>query len=366
MKKRVLFIDRDGTIIIEPPTDYQVDSLEKLAFLPGAITNLSRIASELDFELVMVTNQDGLGTDSFPEETFWPAQNKMLSILKGEGIEFTNIHVDVTFEKDGAETRKPGIGLLKQYFSGEYDLANSYVLGDRKTDVQLAVNLGAKSIFISDDKSVEATLTTTSWNEIFSFLKGSKRIGKVNRNTKETEIIVEVDLDGTGESQITTGIGFFDHMLEQIARHGDLDLKIKVNGDLHIDDHHTIEDTAIAFGEAVYKALGDKRGIERYGFSILPMDEVLSQVALDFSGRNWLVWDVAFKREFVGQFSTEMTEHFFKSFSDASKCNLNISTKGDNAHHLIEATFKSFAKAIRMAKKITGDINKIPSTKGIL
>ena len=367
MKKKVLFIDRDGTIIIEPPTDYQVDSLEKLEFLPKAISALKKIKEELDYELVMVTNQDGLGTDAFPEDTFWPAQNKMLKVLEGEGVSWDAIKIDKTFESENAPTRKPRTGLLTEYFDEEYDLANSFVIGDRKTDVELAKNLNAQSIFISGEQYDEATFISQDWDEIYSFLKNQGgRTSSVKRKTNETDIDISLDLDGEGQIEINTGVHFFDHMLHQVARHGDMNLKVVVKGDLEIDDHHTIEDTAIALGEAFAEALGDKRGIERYGYSILPMDETISTVALDFSGRNWLVWDVKFNREFIGEYSTEMTEHFFKSFSDACKCNLNIKTVGDNAHHVAEATFKSFAKAIRMAKKKDPKNNTIPSTKGVI
>ncbi len=367
MKQKVLFIDRDGTIIIEPPTDYQVDSLEKLEFLPKVITALKNISENLDYKLVMVTNQDGLGTNSYPEETFWPAQNKMLKTLEGEDITWDAIHIDKTFESENAETRKPRTGLLKEYFTQEYDLENSFVIGDRKTDVELAKNLGSKSIFIAEENLAEATYTTSDWDDLYKFLCGQQgRVASVQRKTKETNIDIALDLDGSGDIEINTGIPFFDHMLHQVARHGEMDLKVIVQGDLEIDDHHSIEDTAIALGEAFAIALGDKRGIERYGYSILPMDETLSTVAVDFSGRNWLMWDVKFNREFIGDFSTEMTEHFFKSFSDAAKCNLNIKTTGDNAHHVAEATFKSFAKAIKMAKKKDPKNNKIPSTKGVI
>ncbi len=367
MSKKVLFIDRDGTVIIEPPVDYQVDSLEKLAFLPKAISSLQKIAQELDYELVMVTNQDGLGTDSFPEDTFWPAHNKMLRILEDEGIVWDAQHIDRTFEHENAPTRKPRTGLLTEYFDTEkYDLANSFVIGDRATDVELANNLGSKSIFIAPENTADATFCSTDWEAIYQFLKNQSRSAKVIRKTNETDISIHLDLDGTGKNEISTGIGFYDHMLEQIARHAKVDLTIKVNGDLHIDDHHTIEDTALALGEAFHKALGDKRGIERYGCFLLPMDETLAQVALDFSGRNWLVWDVEFNREKVGDFSTEMTEHFFKSFSDTAKCNLNIQAKGTNAHHIIESIFKGFAKSIKIAKTRDVNNNEIPSTKGVL
>ncbi|NVJ48058.1 MAG: bifunctional histidinol-phosphatase/imidazoleglycerol-phosphate dehydratase HisB [Cytophagia bacterium] len=364
--KKVLFIDRDGTIIVEPPTDYQVDSLEKLEFLPGAISNLRKIAEQLDYELVMVTNQDGLGTDSFPEDTFWPAQNKMLKTLENEGVVFDEICIDRTFESENAPTRKPGTGLLTKYIEGEYDLANSYVLGDRKTDIQLAENLGAKAIFISNERDERAALSTISWDEIYQFLRLPDRKAVVQRTTKETDILVELNLDGDGQCDNQTGLGFFDHMLDQLGKHSGADLKVHVKGDLHIDEHHTIEDTALALGEAYLKALGDKMGINRYGF-LLPMDEALAQVAIDFSGRPWLVWDAEFMREKVGDMPTEMFMHFFKSFSDTSKSNLNIKVEGENEHHKIEAIFKAFAKAIKMAvTRNENDLDKLPSTKGTL
>jgi len=364
--KKVLFIDRDGTIIVEPPTDYQVDSLEKLEFLPGAISNLRKIVEQLDFELVMVTNQDGLGTDSFPEDTFWPAHHKMLKTLENEGVVFDDICIDRTFEKDKAPTRKPGTGLLTRYMQGDYDLANSYVLGDRKTDIQLAHNLGAQAIFISKEQDGRAALSTTSWDEIFKFLQMPPRKVTVTRVTKETDIQIELNLDGTGACDNDTGLGFFDHMLDQLGKHSGSDLSVKVKGDLHIDEHHTIEDTALALGEAFRKAIGDKKGINRYGF-LLPMDEALAQVAIDFSGRPWLVWEASYNREMVGDMPTEMFMHFFKSFSDASQCNLNIKVEGENEHHKIEATFKGLAKAIKMAVKRNPDeMNILPTTKGTL
>jgi len=368
--KKVLFIDRDGTIITEP-ADEQIDSLEKLEFLPCAITALTKIAAELDYELVMITNQDGLGTASFPEETFWPAQNKMLKTLEGEGIIFSEILIDKSFAKDNAPTRKPKTGLLTKYISGDYDLANSFVIGDRATDVELAKNLGAKAIFIGNHEKLKGidfgvlALTTTNWNEIYTFLKLPQRKASVERKTKETEIIISVNLDGTGKSTIATGLAFFDHMLEQLARHGNLDLEIKAIGDLHIDEHHTIEDTAITLGEAFAKALGNKKGMERYGFC-LPMDDCLAQVAIDFGGRNWIEWQAEFKREKIGEMPTEMFFHFFKSFSDSAKCNLNIKAEGTNEHHKIEAIFKAFAKAIKMALKRDAGNNELPTTKGIL
>lgn len=373
--QKVLFIDRDGTIIVEPPVDFQVDSLEKLAFVPKAISVLRKISEELNYELVMVTNQDGLGTDSYPESTFWPAHQKMMDTLEGENIFFKDVLIDRTFEHENAETRKPRTGLLTQYLHSEdYDLANSYVIGDRLTDIQLAANIGAKGILIADGPKADATkeqseataLVSNDWDEIYRFLKLPERIGEIQRDTKETQISVRVNLDGTGQANMDTGLGFFDHMLDQLAKHSGADISIKVNGDLHIDEHHTIEDTALALGEAFLMALGDKRGTNRYGF-LLPMDEALAQVAIDFSGRPWLVWDADFKREKVGEMPTEMFMHFFKSFSDASKCNLNIKCEGDNEHHKIEAIFKAWAKAIKMA--ITRDINamdSLPSTKGVL
>jgi imidazoleglycerol-phosphate dehydratase/histidinol-phosphatase len=362
--KRVLFIDRDGTLVIEPPIDYQLDSLEKLEYYPGVFQWLSRIARELDYELVMVTNQDGLGTDSFPEDTFWPAQNKIIQAFKNEGVEFTGIIIDKTFPEENAPTRKPRTGLLNKYIHGDYDLENSYVIGDRATDVELAENLGSKGIFISEDKNDYASLITTSWEVIYNYLKAIPRTATVVRKTKETDIAVTIDLDGSGQSNISTGLGFFDHMLEQISKHGNIDLNIKVDGDLEIDEHHTIEDVAITFGEAFISALGSKRGIERYGF-LLPMDDCLAQVAIDFGGRPWLVWETEFKREMIGEMPTEMFLHFFKSFSDASKCNLNIKAEGDNEHHKIESIFKAFAKALKMAVSKTGNFS-IPSTKGSL
>ncbi len=369
--KKVLFIDRDGTLIIEPPIDYQVDSLEKLEFYPGVFQNLSKIANELDYELVMVTNQDGLGTEAFPEDTFWPAHNKMMQALINEGVEFDEVLIDRTFPDDNAPTRKPGTGLLTHYLKGDYDLAQSFVIGDRLSDVALAQNLGAQSILLQEENNPEADLTTTSWHEIYQFLARQPRIGTVNRKTKETDISITVNLDGSGQSTIDTGIGFFDHMLEQIAKHGQVDLTIFARGDLHnppnytgVDEHHTIEDVGLALGEAFRKALGSKIGIERYGF-LLPMDDSLAQVALDFGGRPWLVWDAQFKREKIGDMPTEMFSHFFKSFSDAAQCNLNIKVEGDNEHHKIEGIFKAFAKAIKMAKTKDGS-HSIPSTKGSL
>jgi imidazoleglycerol-phosphate dehydratase / histidinol-phosphatase len=372
--KKILFIDRDGTIIVEPPIDFQVDSLEKLAFLPKVISNLRKIAEESDFELVMVTNQDGLGTDSFPENTFWPAQNKMIETLRNENIHFSEIHIDRTFEHENAPTRKPRTGMLEKYFDESvYDLKNSFVLGDRLTDVQLAINLGAKGIYLGnqsiESKEIEnaIALHSSDWDEIYQFLRLPERIGTIERITKETQIWVTVNLDGKGKSNIDTGLGFFDHMLDQLAKHSGADLTIKVKGDLHIDEHHTIEDTALALGEAYLKALGDKKGITRYGFYLLPMDEALVHAAIDFSGRNWMVWDAKFSREKIGEMPTEMFFHFFKSFTDTAKCNLNIKAEADNEHHKIEAIFKAFAKAIKMAtKREIKDLDILPSTKGVL
>jgi len=362
--KKVLFIDRDGTLVIEPPIDFQLDSLEKLEYYPGVFQGLSKIVKELDYELVMITNQDGLGTDSFPEDTFWPAQNKIIEALKNEGIEFSEILIDKSFPEDNAPTRKPRTGLLNQYIYGDYDMANSYVIGDRATDVELAKNLKCQGIFIGENKDEYASLTTTSWEEIYAYLKSKPRKALVTRKTNETDISIEINLDGSGQNQISTGLEFFDHMLEQISKHGNIDMNVQVIGDLEIDEHHTIEDVALTLGETFIKALGSKKGIERYGF-LLPMDDCLAQVALDFGGRPWLVWEADFKREMIGNMPTEMFMHFFKSFSDASKCNLNIKASGDNEHHKIESIFKAFAKAIKMAVNKT-DNYSIPSTKGSL
>jgi imidazoleglycerol-phosphate dehydratase/histidinol-phosphatase len=361
--KKVLFIDRDGTLVIEPPVDCQLDSLEKLEFYPGVFQGLSKIVNELDYELVMVTNQDGLGTDSFPEDTFWPAHNKMLQAFKNEGIEFSEILIDKSLPEDNASTRKPRTGLLNKYIYGDYDIKNSYVIGDRGTDIELAQNLKSKSVFIGENNA-NATMSTTSWEEIYSYLKSTPRKATVVRKTKETDILVEVNLDGSGSGEFSTGLGFFDHMLEQISKHGNIDLTVKVAGDLEIDEHHTIEDVAITLGEAFVQALGSKKAIERYGF-LLPMDDCLTQVAIDFGGRPWLVWDADFKREMIGEMPAEMFMHFFKSFSDAAKCNLNIKSEGDNEHHKIESIFKAFAKAIKMAVNKTENYS-IPSTKGII
>ncbi len=376
--KKVLFIDRDGTIIREP-ADEQIDTFEKLIFYPKVFAFLGKIARELDYELVMVTNQDGLGTKEFPEKNFWPVQDFILKCFENEGIIFKNVFIDRTFPKDNAATRKPGTGLLKAYFSDAYDLENSYVIGDRLTDMELARNLGAKGIFINDNTRLgenEITvklgeledaiaLESNDWEKIYHFLKLGNRYAEITRKTNETDIFIKLNLDGTGKSSISTGLAFFDHMLDQLARHGQIDLEIKVNGDLEVDEHHTIEDTAIALGEVFYMALGNKLGIERYGFC-LPMDDSLAQVALDFGGRNWLVWEADFKREKVGDLPTEMFHHFFKSFTDGARANLNIKAEGTNEHHKIEAIFKAFSKAIKMAVK--RDVTKmvLPSTKGIL
>jgi len=366
--KKVLFIDRDGTLIVEPPVDYQVDSLEKLEFVPQVFSYLSRIAQELDYELVMVTNQDGLGTESFPEETFWPAHNKMLKAFENEGIEFEKILIDRTFESEQAATRKPRTGLLTDYMTGKYDLKNSFVIGDRLTDVQLAENLEAKAIYFSGEKKVKnksIALQTQSWKKIFEFLKYGQRKVKVYRKTKETEICVELNLDGTGKTLINTGIKFFDHMLEQIGKHAQIDLQITAEGDLEVDEHHTIEDTAIVLGTALRKAFANMQGVARYGF-VLPMDDSLAQVAIDFGGRSWLVWNAEFKREKIGQMPTEMFEHFFKSLSDAARCNLNIKVEGRNEHHKIESIFKAFARTLKMAKQRNINDETLPSTKGSL
>jgi len=368
--KKVLFIDRDGTIIWEPPDTFQIDSFDKLKFLLGVITWLGKIARELDYELVMVTNQDGLGTESYPEHTFWPVHNLMMQTLASEGIQFAEVCIDKTFEYENKPTRKPNTGMLTKYLSGSYDLENSFVIGDRLTDVKLAQNLGAKSILMKNyDKTEgwenEIDLVVENWEEIYNFLKLPERKVSHTRNTNETQITVELNLDGKGQASISTGIAFFDHMLEQIAKHGSIDLNINAKGDLHIDEHHTIEDIGIALGEAFLKALSNKKGIERYGF-LLPMDDCLAQVAIDFGGRSWIVWDAEFKREKIGEMPTEMFFHFFKSFSDAAKCNLNIKAEGQNEHHKIEAIFKGFAKAIKIAVKRDSNNMNLPSTKGIL
>ncbi len=378
MKQKVLFIDRDGTMIKEPD-DQQVDAFEKIIFYPKVFTYLGKIAKELDYELVMVTNQDGLGTIAYPEESFWSVQNFVMKTFENEDVVFSSVIIDKTFASENSPTRKPNTGLLTGYFSDEYDLENSFVIGDRLTDIQLAKNLGAKGIFINDNTHLgtgEITvkrdelnnfiaLETNDWQQIYEFLKLENRTAELTRNTNETHIYIKLNLDGTGKSDISTGIAFFDHMLDQIARHGQMDLTIKVKGDLEVDEHHTIEDTMIALGEVFAKALGNKLGIERYGFC-LPMDDCLAQVAIDFGGRNWLVWEADFKREMIGEMPTEMFFHLFKSFTDGAKCNLNIKAEGTNEHHKIEAIFKAFAKAIKAAVKRDPEKMILPSTKGVL
>ena len=374
--KKVLFIDRDGTLALEP-ADYQLDALEKLVFYPEVFTYLGKIAREMDYELVMVTNQDGLGTNSFPEDSFWPTHNFVLKSFENEGVIFNDILIDRSFPAENAPTRKPRTALLTQYMdANKYDLANSYVIGDRLTDMELAKNLGAKGLFIANNEALGAeeaskdlaaaiALKTTTWKEIYNFLKLDQRIVTQKRTTHETDITLSLNLDGSGKSTIDTGIAFFDHMLDQIARHGSMDLDLVVKGDLEVDEHHTIEDTAIVLGEAFATALGNKLGIERYGFC-LPMDDCLAQVSIDFGGRNWLVWETEFKREMIGQMPTEMFMHFFKSFTDGAKANLNIKAEGTNEHHKIEAIFKAFAKAIKVAVKRDPDKMILPSTKGSL
>lgn len=375
MKKRVLFIDRDGTLVIEPPVDYQLDSLEKLEFYPKVMRNLGFIRRKLDFEFVMVTNQDGLGTDSFPEETFWPAHNLMLKTLAGEGITFDEICIDRSLPEEHAPTRKPRTGMLKKYLDNpDYDLEHSFVIGDRVTDVELARNLGCRAILLQEDKSLlndhegletVCVLTTKDWDRVAEFLFAGERCAEVRRTTKETDIHIRLDLDGNGGCHIQTGLGFFDHMLEQIAKHGGMDLDINVRGDLEVDEHHTIEDTALALGECLYQALGSKRGIERYGYAVT-MDDCLCQVCLDFGGRPWLVWNAEFHRERIGEMPTEMFLHFFKSLSDAARMNLHIRAEGQNEHHKIEGIFKALARALKMA--IRRDIYhfELPSSKGVL
>lgn len=373
--KKVLFIDRDGTLALEPE-NYQLDALDKLVFYPGVFQYLGRIAKELDYALVMVTNQDGLGTDSFPEDTFWPTHDFMMTALKNEGINFSEVLIDKSLPADNAPTRKPKTGMLSAYLNNaDYDLENSFVIGDRVTDMELAANLGAKGILLQNDARMATAipealadtiaLKTTAWSAVYTLLKAGGRRISHERKTKETAIEIDLNLDGTGESSIDTGIAFFDHMLDQLARHGGVDLKLTTKGDLEIDEHHTIEDTAIALGEAFGKALGDKLGIERYGFC-LPMDDCLAQVSLDFGGRAWLMWNAKFKRELIGKMPTEMFFHFFKSFADGAKANLNIKAEGHNEHHKIEAIFKAFAKAIRAAIKRDAAKLVLPSTKGQL
>ena len=374
MKKKVLFIDRDGTIVIEPPVDYQLDAFEKLEFYPKAIRNLNFIRQKLDFEFAMVTNQDGLGTPSFPEDTFWPVHNLVLNTLRNEGVTFDEIFIDHSFPEDNAPTRKPRTGMLTRYLNNEdYDLAGSFVIGDRTTDVELAKNLGCKAILLQDDKEClkeknledVCALATTDWDRVAEFLFAGERTAEVQRTTKETDIRIRLNLDGNGTCHINTGLGFFDHMLEQIGKHGGIDLDITVKGDLEVDEHHTIEDTAIALGECIYQALGSKRGIERYGFC-LPMDDCLCQVALDFGGRAWLVWDAEFHREKIGDMPTEMFLHFFKSLSDSARMNLNIKAEGQNEHHKIEGIFKALARSIKMAVRRDIYHYEVPSSKGCI
>jgi len=378
MKKKVLFIDRDGTMIKEP-ADEQIDAFDKLIFYPKVFTYLGKIAKELDFELAMITNQDGLGTDIYPEDTFWPVHNFIMKSFENESVVFSDVFIDKTFPHENADTRKPKTGLLTKYFSEEYDLENSFVIGDRLTDIELAKNLGAKGIFINDNTNLGTDeisvkrseldafigLESSDWEQIYEYLKLKNRTAELTRNTNETKIYIKLNLDGTGKSEISTGIAFFDHMLDQIARHGNMDVTIQVKGDLEVDEHHTIEDTMIALGEVFAKALGNKLGIERYGFC-LPMDDCLAQVSIDFGGRNWLVWDAEFKREMIGKMPTEMFYHLFKSFTDGARCNLNIKAEGDNEHHKIEGIFKAFAKAIKAAVKRDSEKMILPSTKGML
>lgn len=369
--KKVLFIDRDGTLVLEP-NDEQVDSLEKIEFYPGVFQYLGRIAAELDYDMVMVTNQDGLGTEAFPEDIFWPAQNKIIQAFKNEGVTFSNVFIDRHYPDDNAPTRKPGTAMLVDYLNGDFDLAGSYVIGDRITDLELARNLGAKGILLAgpltdipEKFKPSLGLKTDSWAEIYGFLKASPRKATISRTTRETQILVELDLDGEGDSETNTGIAFFDHMLDQLAKHSSSNLKVWVKGDLEIDEHHTVEDTAIVLGQAFDQALGDKKGIERYGYC-LPMDDCLAQVAIDFGGRSWIEWKVEFRREMIGKMPTEMFYHFFKSFTDHAKCNLNVQAEGVNEHHKIEAIFKAFAKSIKMAKVRDLESNQLPTTKGAL
>ena len=374
-KKRTLFIDRDGTLVVEPPDDYQLDSLEKLQFVPKVFRNLSFIREKLDFEWVMVTNQDGLGTDSFPEETFWPAHNKMLQAFAGEGSVFAPICIDRSFPEENLPTRKPGTAMLTAYLDGSYDMSASFVIGDRLTDMQLARNLGCRGILYGDSSMQAAVdeaglaevcvLITDDWDKISEYLFAGERRAEVRRTTSETDVFVSLNLDGNGRGDISTGIGFFDHMLDQIARHSGIDLTVRCQGDLQVDEHHTIEDTGIALGEAIARALGDKRGIERYGFC-LPMDDSLCTVALDFGGRAWLVWNAVFYREKIGDMPTEMFLHFFKSLSDAARMNLTVKAEGENEHHKIEGIFKAFARSLKMALRRDIFHYELPSTKGLL
>lgn len=375
MKKRVIFLDRDGTLVAEPPVDFQLDSLEKLEFIPGAFRNLYKLRMFTDYKLVLVSNQDGLGTASFPLEDYTPVHEKILTAFRNEGVEFDNEHVDPSMPEENSPNRKPRTGMLSSYMEGDYDLENSLVIGDRITDVELAKNLGARAIFFSSEKGSRQVedagfsdwvdLVSNDWDQIYRFIRSGLRQSRLSRLTGETDISVEISLDGEGRTEISTGLGFFDHMLNQLGRHGGMDLMVQVKGDLHVDEHHTIEDTAITLGEAFREALGNKRGIERYAFT-LPMDDALAQVALDLGGRPWIEWDVSFKREMIGDVPTEMFFHFFKSFTDGARCNLNIKAMGDNEHHMIEAVFKGFARAIRMAVKLDPESNALPTTKGKL
>ena len=363
--KKVLFIDRDGTLIKEPPVDYQVDSLEKLEFMPGVFRNLYKLRNFTDFELVVVSNQDGLGTDAFPEEDFKAPHEKFLEAFRNEGVEFDAIHIDPSMPEENSPMRKPRTGMLTAYLEGRYDLENSYVIGDRLTDMDLAKNLGARGILIGNEAVASAEVMCSDWDQVYRYIRTRQRRGEVKRKTNETEIQVALSLDGEGQTEIATGLGFFDHMLDQLGRHGGLDLKVQVKGDLNVDEHHTIEDTAIALGEAFLQALGNKRGIERYAF-VLPMDDSLASVAIDFGGRPWMQWNAEFKREKIGDMPTEMFYHFFKSFSDAAKCNLNMEVKGSNEHHMIEGLFKAFARAVGKAVKLDPESMRLPTTKGTL
>ena len=375
MKKRVIFLDRDGTLIKEPPDDYQVDSLEKLEFLPGVFRNLYKLRQYTDYELVVISNQDGMGTPSFPEDDFKLPHDKFISAFKNEGVSFDAVHIDPSLPAEQSPNRKPGTGMLSGYIQGDYDLENSFVIGDRITDIELAKNLGSKAIVYGDQEMMEMlrekglsthiALVSDDWDNIYRFIRADLRKSRVKRVTGETEITVEVSLDGEGRTDISTGLGFFDHMLDQLGRHGGLDLMVKATGDLNVDEHHTIEDTALALGEAILEALGNKKGVERYSF-VLPMDDALATVALDFGGRSWIEWNVDFSREMIGDVPTEMFFHFFKSFSDAAKCNLNIQATGKNEHHKIESVFKGFAKAIKKAAMLDPDSNRLPTTKGKL
>jgi len=363
--KKVLFIDRDGTLIKEPPVDYQVDSLEKLEFMPGVFRNLYKLRHFTDYELLVVSNQDGLGTDSFPEADFKAPHEKFLEAFRNEGIEFDGIFLDPSLPEENSPNRKPSTGMLTSYLEGGYDLENSYVIGDRATDMELAQNLGARGILIGTEAAASAEVICSDWDQVYRYIRSRQRSATVLRSTNETEILVRLSLDGEGRSQVSTGLGFFDHMLDQLGRHGGFDLEVEVKGDLHVDEHHSIEDTAIALGEAFLEALGNKRGLERYAF-VLPMDDSLASVAIDFGGRPWIEWNAEFKRELIGDMPTEMFFHFFKSFSDAAKCNLNMEVNGTNEHHMIEGLFKAFARAVGKAVKLDPDSNQLPTTKGKL